>query len=62
MISASRRASWQIDLEASFYVGDAAGRPADPAAGRMVKDHSGSDKGFAEEVGIRFQVLAQLNP
>ncbi|KAG8755678.1 hypothetical protein FRC14_003769 [Serendipita sp. 396] len=33
------------DLNASFYVGDAAGRE---------KDHSDCDKGFAEAVGIQF--------
>ncbi|KAG8806867.1 hypothetical protein FRC17_004761, partial [Serendipita sp. 399] len=33
------------DLDASFYVGDAAGRPG---------DHSDCDKGFAEAVGIQF--------
>ncbi|KIJ54541.1 hypothetical protein M422DRAFT_41811 [Sphaerobolus stellatus SS14] len=35
----------QIDKEASFYVGDAAGRPG---------DHSDSDRKFALNVGLRF--------
>eukprot|EP00850_Spirogloea_muscicola_P019581 SM000194S04817 [mRNA] locus=s194:12758:15809:- [translate_table: standard] len=35
----------QIDLESSFYVGDAAGRAS---------DHSAADRGFAEAVGLRF--------
>lgn len=38
----------------SFFVGDAAGRKADPANGRQVKDHSDADKGFAENAGLKF--------
>jgi bifunctional polynucleotide phosphatase/kinase len=34
-----------IDLETSYYVGDAAGRPG---------DHSDSDAAFARNVGVRF--------
>ncbi|RPA88168.1 PNK3P-domain-containing protein [Ascobolus immersus RN42] len=34
-----------VDMEACFYVGDAAGREG---------DHSNADKGFAEGVGLRF--------
>ena len=34
-----------IDLNASYYVGDAAGRP---------RDHSDSDAAFARNVGVRF--------
>ncbi|KAL8827128.1 MAG: hypothetical protein Q9191_003376 [Dirinaria sp. TL-2023a] len=40
------------DLSASFFVGDAAGRPARDSA---KADHSCSDRDFAENVGIRFQ-------
>ena len=40
------------DLSASFFVGDAAGRPARDNA---KADHSCSDRNFAENVGIRFQ-------
>eukprot|EP00850_Spirogloea_muscicola_P015554 SM000120S25703 [mRNA] locus=s120:188501:192242:+ [translate_table: standard] len=35
----------QIDLNSSFFVGDAAGRAS---------DHSAADRGFAEAVGLRF--------
>lgn len=35
----------EVDLSASYYVGDAAGRP---------RDHSDSDAAFARNVGVRF--------
>ncbi|KAI5662377.1 hypothetical protein M9H77_21700 [Catharanthus roseus] len=37
----------QIDMDNSFYVGDAAGRP---------KDHSDADIKFAEAIGLKFHV------
>ena len=37
--------NWRIDVEQSFYVGDAAGRPA---------DHSDADVGFATNAGLTF--------
>lgn len=40
-----------VDLDQSFYVGDAAGRPAD---GIHPKDFSCSDRKFASNVGIKF--------
>lgn len=43
----------EVDLEGSVFVGDAAGRDADPKAGRK-KDHSCSDRDFATNVGIGF--------
>eukprot|EP01022_Parablepharisma_sp_SALTPOND_P008886 TRINITY_DN1371_c0_g1_i1.p4 TRINITY_DN1371_c0_g1~~TRINITY_DN1371_c0_g1_i1.p4 ORF type:complete len:449 (+),score=64.45 TRINITY_DN1371_c0_g1_i1:17727-19073(+) len=42
----------KVDLSASYYVGDAAGRPAAP--GRK-KDFSDSDLKFALNVGLKFQ-------
>lgn len=47
-----------VDKEASFFVGDAGGRPAMPAAGgrkAIVKDHSCSDRNFAHNVGIKYE-------
>ncbi|KAI9680481.1 MAG: hypothetical protein M1817_003921 [Caeruleum heppii] len=41
-----------VDLEGSFFVGDAGGRSADDGAG---KDHACSDRDFAANVGITFQ-------
>lgn len=38
---------YEIDLESSFFVGDAAGR---------IGDHLDSDKVFAETIGLRFDV------
>ncbi|KAK5171281.1 DNA kinase/phosphatase Pnk1 [Saxophila tyrrhenica] len=43
-----------VDHEGSLFVGDAAGRAGDKAAG-VKKDHSCSDRDFAANVGIRFQ-------
>ena len=42
-----------IDMEQSYYVGDAAGRDADPATKRR-KDFSCSDREFARNVGVQF--------
>ena len=39
-------------LEASFFVGDAGGRPA---TSQVKADHSCSDRNFATNVGIRFE-------
>eukprot|EP00300_Choanocystis_sp_HF-7_P009539 c16482_g1_i1.p1 GENE.c16482_g1_i1~~c16482_g1_i1.p1 ORF type:complete len:593 (+),score=101.05 c16482_g1_i1:27-1805(+) len=41
----AKKYSLSIDMPHSFYVGDAAGRP---------RDHSDSDKKFAEAVGVKF--------
>ncbi|EDQ91096.1 uncharacterized protein MONBRDRAFT_6863 [Monosiga brevicollis MX1] len=41
------------DLSDSFYVGDAAGRP---------RDHSDSDKAFAQRVGLRFLTESEFFP
>ncbi|CAI2732239.1 unnamed protein product [Schistosoma spindalis] len=46
-----------IDLPASLYCGDAAGRPA---SGKRKKDHSCADRLFAQNVGIRFLTPEQL--
>eukprot|EP00392_Amoebophrya_sp_AT5.2_P009424 g9452.t1 len=43
-----------VDLEQSFYVGDAAGRPERPALGRK-KDFSSSDYKFALNLRLPFQ-------
>lgn len=43
----------EVDVKASFFVGDAGGREEDKAAGRK-KDHSCSDRDFAANVGIAF--------
>jgi len=45
------------DLQNSFYVGDAAGRPA---SGDRKKDFSCSDRKFAHNVGIRFQTETEF--
>lgn len=42
-----------VDLDCSFFVGDAAGRAGDKAA-KVRKDHSCSDRDFAANVGISF--------
>ena len=39
------------DMDKSFFVGDAAGRK---------KDHSDTDKGFAEAVGLKFYTEDQF--
>ncbi|KAL7412832.1 polynucleotide kinase 3 phosphatase-domain-containing protein [Mrakia frigida] len=41
----------EVDLESSFYVGDAAGRPARVGG---AKDHGDGDRKWAENVGLRF--------
>jgi len=43
-----------VDLDSSFYIGDAAGRPAQWKPG-LGKDFSCSDRKFAANVGINFQ-------
>ena len=43
-----------IDLKESFYIGDAAGRPAGWAEGKK-KDHGCSDRKFAVNAGVPFQ-------
>ncbi|XP_031559592.1 bifunctional polynucleotide phosphatase/kinase-like isoform X2 [Actinia tenebrosa] len=43
-----------ISKEDSFYIGDAAGRPAGWAPGKK-KDFSCSDRAFAANIGIKFQ-------
>ncbi|CAH8591210.1 unnamed protein product [Schistosoma intercalatum] len=50
-------AGMSIDLFASLYSGDAAGRPA---SGKRKKDHSCADRLFAQNVGIRFLTPEQL--
>lgn len=42
-----------VDLDSSFFVGDAGGRAEDKAA-KVRKDHSCSDRDFAANVGIAF--------
>ncbi|OAL48864.1 PNK3P-domain-containing protein [Pyrenochaeta sp. DS3sAY3a] len=42
-----------VDLDKSFFVGDAGGR--DAGAGGVVKDHSCVDRDFAANLGISFQ-------
>lgn len=42
-----------IDLDVSFYVGDAAGRPEQKTPKRR-KDHSLADRLFATNLGVRF--------
>jgi len=44
----------EIDYDGSFFVGDAAGRPAHPEAGKEKKDHSSADYLFARNIGFRF--------
>uniref|UniRef100_UPI00398F5BC9 bifunctional polynucleotide phosphatase/kinase isoform X2 n=1 Tax=Pristiophorus japonicus TaxID=55135 RepID=UPI00398F5BC9 len=44
----------KIDLESSFYVGDAAGRPANWAPDRKKKDFSCSDRLFSLNAGLTF--------
>lgn len=43
----------EVDLNASYFVGDAAGRPKDWAPGKP-KDFSCSDRKFAANCGIAF--------
>uniref|UniRef100_A0A671SDB9 Bifunctional polynucleotide phosphatase/kinase-like n=1 Tax=Sinocyclocheilus anshuiensis TaxID=1608454 RepID=A0A671SDB9_9TELE len=43
-----------IDVSQSFYVGDAAGRPANWALGKKKKDFSCSDRLFALNIGLQF--------
>lgn len=43
-----------IDVSQSFYVGDAAGRPANWAPGKKKKDFSCSDRLFALNIGLQF--------
>lgn len=45
-----------IDLTSSFFIGDAAGRPATVVNGKNVaKDFSCSDRNLAANVGVRFE-------
>ncbi|XP_016101307.1 bifunctional polynucleotide phosphatase/kinase [Sinocyclocheilus grahami] len=44
-----------VDVSQSFYVGDAAGRPANWAPGKKKKDFSCSDRLFALNIGLQFQ-------
>ncbi|XP_053277998.1 bifunctional polynucleotide phosphatase/kinase isoform X2 [Pleuronectes platessa] len=44
-----------VDKTASFYVGDAAGRPENWAPGKKKKDFSCSDRLFALNMGLKFQ-------
>jgi bifunctional polynucleotide phosphatase/kinase len=46
-----------VDLSESYYVGDAAGRPA---SGKRKKDFSDSDLKFALNVGLKFQTPEQF--
>ncbi|TRY89407.1 hypothetical protein DNTS_010810 [Danionella cerebrum] len=43
-----------VDVSQSFYVGDAAGRPANWAPGKKKKDFSCSDRLFALNIGLQF--------
>ncbi|KTF93948.1 hypothetical protein cypCar_00027291 [Cyprinus carpio] len=43
-----------VDVSQSFYVGDAAGRPANWAPGKKKKDFSCSDRLFAINIGLQF--------
>ncbi|XP_051963026.1 bifunctional polynucleotide phosphatase/kinase isoform X2 [Xyrauchen texanus] len=43
-----------VDKSQSFYVGDAAGRPANWAPGKKKKDFSCSDRLFALNIGLQF--------
>lgn len=43
-----------VDVSESFYVGDAAGRPANWAPGKKKKDFSCSDRLFALNIGLQF--------
>ncbi|KAG8458551.1 hypothetical protein KFE25_003086 [Diacronema lutheri] len=47
----ARHAGRALDITASFFVGDAAGRPK---AGKREADHSSDDLGFARSAGIAF--------
>ena len=47
----------KVDMEQSFYCGDAAGRPATK---NKEKDFSDSDLKFAHNIGITFQVPESL--
>lgn len=42
----------EIDLESSFYIGDAAGREQ---TDKRQKDHATSDRDLAANIGIKFQ-------
>lgn len=44
----------QLDMEQSFFVGDAAGRPAKATNIRSVKDFSASDRKFAINARLKF--------
>ncbi|KAL2096606.1 hypothetical protein ACEWY4_008754 [Coilia grayii] len=44
-----------VDKSQSFYVGDAAGRPANWAPGKKKKDFSCSDRLFALNLGLQFE-------
>lgn len=41
-----------VDLEDSFYCGDAAGRKADPTQDRPKSDFSCTDRKFAANIGV----------
>ncbi|ELR22122.1 DNA 3'phosphatase [Acanthamoeba castellanii str. Neff] len=43
-----------VDMESSFYCGDAAGRSADPTQGRPKRDFSCGDRKFAANIGVNF--------
>lgn len=45
--------SEEVDMEASYFVGDAGGRTASQAGG-LLKDFSCSDRNFAANVGLKF--------
>lgn len=43
-----------IDVDSSFYVGDAAGRPANWGPGKKKKDFASGDRLFALNIGLKF--------
>lgn len=47
----------KVDMEGSFYCGDAAGRPA---SGTRKKDFTDTDIKFAKNIGIRFLTPEQF--
>jgi len=53
LLEEARQLSIEIDRGQSFYVGDAAGRPANPAKKRK-KDFADSDRKFALNAQLRF--------
>lgn len=49
----------EIDMNESFFVGDAAGRPKDWAPGKK-KDFSCADRMFAQNINLSMQIFKNI--